>query len=141
MRGTIAAAVENEQRLLGVGQRNHQWMIAPQLFISTVINPLFAVGTGLDDGSISINADADFATGSTGWKISGVGNIAALTRSNEGIQLNGICQGCAMMGSARGASHGRFIGSNAQGLILGVGASDPQTGAAMTGTAVMQRQN
>ena len=54
VRGAIAAAIDQVERLAGVGQRDHQGMIAPGAVVGDV-DPLLALGVGADDGAIDIH--------------------------------------------------------------------------------------
>ena len=51
--GPIAAAIDNEQRLARVGQREHQRMIAPLAFVVDV-HALFALAAGLDHRAVGL---------------------------------------------------------------------------------------
>ncbi len=63
VRGPIAAAVEQEQRLGGVGQRDHQRVVAPLPLVRD-IHPLFAPAvTGASVPSASMNASSKKASG------------------------------------------------------------------------------
>ena len=54
MRGAVAAAIDQVQRLLGVGQRDQQGMIAPGAVVGD-IDALFALGVGADEGTVDVD--------------------------------------------------------------------------------------
>ena len=54
MRGAVAAAIDQVQRLLGVGQRDQQGMIAPGAVVGD-IDALFALGVGADEGAVDVD--------------------------------------------------------------------------------------
>lgn len=92
----------------------------------------FAAGATL--GTVSVSGTANFANGSTGWNFSGSGNIADLINTNTGVPMTGSCTQCT---TSSGKAYGQFVGTQAEGLVLGVNASDGTN--SMTGTAVLKR--
>ena len=54
VRRAVAAAVDQEQRLRGVGQRDHQRMIAPGAVVGDV-DALLALGVGGDEGAVDVD--------------------------------------------------------------------------------------
>ena len=53
MRGAVAAAIDQVERLGGVGQRDQERMITPGAVVSD-INALFALGVGADEGTVGV---------------------------------------------------------------------------------------
>ena len=53
MRRAIATAIDQVERLGGIGQRDHQGMIAPNAVVGDV-DTLLALGIGRDEGAIHI---------------------------------------------------------------------------------------
>jgi hypothetical protein len=53
LRGAVAAALDQEKRFGGVGQRNQEGMVAPRAVIGDV-DALLAFGIRLDEGAVGI---------------------------------------------------------------------------------------
>ena len=54
MRGAVAAAIDQVERLGGVGQRDQQGMIAPGAVVGDV-DALLALGVGGDEGAVDVD--------------------------------------------------------------------------------------
>ena len=57
MRRPIAGAIDDAQHLAGVGQRQHQGVIAPDAVVGDV-HPFFALAGGLDHGAVHVDRGA-----------------------------------------------------------------------------------
>jgi len=102
--------------------------------------------TGSFDGSpflgfIDVSTTANFPTGSTNWSGLATGDIVDLI-GPWGVSGIGTCTGCsgatAGPGSASAHADGQFVGTKAEGLLLGVHGSDFM-GKGFVGTAVLKR--
>jgi len=102
-------------------------------YFTVVASGSFAAAPTL--GTIAIDTIANFPTGSTNWFITTTGTVADLVNSNLGNSGLASCTGCS---TASGHADGQFIGTQAEGLLLGVHGSD-FIGKGMTGTAVLKR--
>lgn len=88
-------------------------------------------------GPISVGILADFPVGSTGWTLGGSGTIAAFM-SNDGIPLGGSCCSSAAPIAAAGDITGRFVGTDAEGVVAGFSATAGAT-KFIAGTIVAER--
>ena len=92
----------------------------------------FGSGAGL--GSISFTGSANFASGSTGWTMTASGSIADLI--TDSMTLSAGCAGCS---TPIGEIGGQFVGSRAEGLLVGFGSADAVSGSAIVGSGVFKR--
>lgn len=116
--------------MIGGAAGNETGATATSFNVSATGN--FAAGQTL--GTISVSGTANFASGSTGWSFSGNGNIVDLMNTNTGIATTGSCTNCA---TSSGKTYGQFVGTQAEGLVLGVNASNGTN--SLTGAAVLKR--
>ena len=87
-------------------------------------------------GWVTVSGNADFATGSTGWSFSGSGYIADLIDNNVGVFMPATS--CSTCSTPYAEADGQFVGTKAEGLLLGVVGTD-NSGQAMVGAAVLKR--
>lgn len=83
-------------------------------------------------GQIQVKLGADFAQGSQNWALQGTDSIRSLLQGE--LALHGSCSSCTQV---QGNATGLLIGPQAEGLLLGISASDPQ--AFLHATTVLQR--
>ncbi len=84
-------------------------------------------------GTITVDFQADFANGSTGW--TGAFNSGSISDFiTTGLGGSGSCANCT---TSIGSSNGKFIGGSAQGLLTSLGLSDGTN--AIIGSAVLER--
>lgn len=88
-------------------------------------------------GTVSISGNANFASGSTGWSFSGSGTVADLIDTDVGVVLGASCSSCS---TASGHADGQFVGSKAEGLLLGVHGMDNVSGKSFVGSAILEQQ-
>lgn len=91
--------------------------------------------TGTGNGGVRVMISASFASGRN-YVMDGTGGIGAFVGSN-GIQLSAI-NGDNV--GALGNASGRFVGTNAEGVVMSVSARKGISGKGFAGTAVGKRQ-
>ncbi|MFC1542833.1 FecR domain-containing protein [Pseudomonadota bacterium] len=94
----------------------------------------FAAGPTL--GTVTVTGGADFATGSTTWAWISSGTVANLINNAVGISGSAGCLNCAI---ATSRAEGQFVGTKAEGLVLGVHGSADYGLKAFAGAAVLKR--
>jgi len=90
-------------------------------------------------GLIDTITHASFPTGSTNWTVITTGTIANLIDPNTGHIATVAEYGLATPITAIGHADGQFIGTKAEGLLLGVHATDFFAGKGFVSTGVLKR--